>query len=119
MSARFLSTVGCAVVFVLACSKNEDPGPACDRVVDHMLDVTKQALLGHESMTADLRKQMIAQCVQRNLSKQVRECMMAAKDSAALAACNRQGQPVAPTARPALPPVPQPTAPAGSGIPAP
>jgi hypothetical protein len=78
------------LLLATACSKQEEPGPPCDRVVDHLLEVTKQSLLGHESMATDLKKQMVQQCVDRNYSKQTRECLLAAKDVAALTACNRE-----------------------------
>src|SRR5437763_1382258 len=118
-SARFLSSVVVLVVVLFACSKKEEPGPPCDRVIDHMLDVTKQTLLGHEAMTADLKRQMIAQCEQRNYSKQIRECLLAAKDSAELATCNRQNRPAMPPPSPVTPQLPHPTLAADGGIPAP
>jgi len=93
-----------------ACSKN-DPGPTCDQVVDHMLEITKQVMLGHDSMDATIRKQALAQCQQRKLSKQARECIMAAKDSTSLVACYR-GEPGAPAPAPGMRPLPPRT---GSG----
>jgi hypothetical protein len=78
------------LLLTASCQKREDPGPPCDKVVDHLLEITKQALLGHEAMTTDLRKQMVQQCVDRKYSKQVRECLLAAKDTAELATCNRE-----------------------------
>src|SRR5690348_11477829 len=78
-----------AVLVVAACHKS-DPGPTCDQVVDHMLDVTKQVMLGHNAMTKDIRKQLVDQCVARNLPKDARECMMAAKDPTSLSACYRR-----------------------------
>lgn len=118
-SARFRSSALVVLLLCAACSKKDDPGPPCDRVVDHMLDVTKQTLLGHESMTADLKRQMIAQCQQRNYSKDVRECLLAAKDPAELAACSRGNRPATPPPSPANPPLPRPTTAADGGIPAP
>jgi small lipoprotein (TIGR04454 family) len=93
--ARFHSSALLVPFVVLAalaagCSKRADSGPPCDKVVDHLLEVTKQSLVGHEAMAADLKKQMVQQCVDRNYSQQTRECLMAAKDTAALTICNRE-----------------------------
>ena len=110
-SARFRLSV-LVLLLATACQKKEDPGPPCDRVVDHMLELTKQVLVGHESMTKSMRAQAIAQCEQRNMSKEMRECILAAKDTQGLSAC-RGAAPVH-----AQPP-PPPTLPADGGIPAP
>jgi hypothetical protein len=79
------------LLLAASCQKHEDPGgPPCDQVVDHLLEVTKQSLLGHEALNVDLKKQMVQQCVDRKYSKQARECLLAAKDTADLAICNRE-----------------------------
>ena len=100
------------LLLVVACQKKADTGPPCDQVVDHMLDITKQVLVGHESMTKSMRAQAIAQCEQRNMPKEMRECILAAKDTEALSTCRG--------AAPARVPTPPPPAvPADGGIPAP
>jgi hypothetical protein len=107
-------------LLVVACQKREDPGPPCDRVVDHMLELTKQALVGHEAMTKDLKRQMVQQCEQRHYSKEAKECLLAATDPAGLAACNRAALGSAAPPPPSTGPrSPQPTLPADGGIPAP
>ncbi len=92
---------------LVACQK-EDPGPPCDKVVDHMLDVTKQQLPGHEGMTmTGERKAMIRQCEQRKYTAQERKCLLEAKGLDGFAACRPTKVP--PTLHPAAP------SPAGSG----
>jgi|SRR5882724_6343755 len=67
------------VLCLVACNK-DDPGPSCTQVVDHVLEVTKQVLPGHETvgMTGD-RKASIAQCEARKLPAAARKCLVAAK----------------------------------------
>jgi hypothetical protein len=74
-------------VLLVACKK-DDPGPTCEQVTDHMLDVTKQQLPGHEGMTGlGDRKAMITQCTQRSMTKEQRECLMAAKSLDGFGGC--------------------------------
>ena len=64
---------------LVACNK-DNPGPSCVQVVDHVLDVTKQALPGHETAGAlGDRKASIDQCEARKLPKETRQCLLAAK----------------------------------------
>jgi len=94
---------------LFACSKKDDPGPTCDQVMDHVLTVSKQVLVGHEGMNgAGDRKAMIDQCIQRNMSRELRECLMAAKSLDGLGACYKRAP------QPLRPPVAAPPAP-GSG----
>ena len=116
-----------ALIVLAACQKKqEDPGPSCEQLTDHMLQVTRQSLLGHEAMSKNIRAQSIAQCEQRHLTKVTRVCMMAAKDTAGLVECYRKepGAHLPPRPRP----LPRPTIPppaaggsaaAGSGSAAP
>lgn len=108
-------------VLLVACSK--DKGPPCAKIVDHMLDVTKQALPGHDSEGFGDRKGMVAQCEKRNYSREMRKCLMAATSLAGFGECQAKGKPTPAPTRP-LPstePPPPPTgagsapAPAGSG----
>jgi len=108
-----------AVFALVACSKN-DPGPTCDQVVDHVLEVTKETMVGHDgTMGKAIRSQMIAECEQRHFSKEERQCEMAAKDSATLVACYRKGPPPPPPPRPPAgmtpPPKPESGSATGSG----
>ena len=66
------------LVMLVACK--DDPGPSCTQVVDHVLEVTKQVLPGHETvgMVGD-RKASIDQCEARKLPKDARKCLVAAK----------------------------------------
>lgn len=72
---------------LVGCSKKEDAGPSCDKVVDHMLEVTKQMLPGHGDQPMGDRKAMIDQCVQRNMPASQRRCLVAAKSFEDLAKC--------------------------------
>lgn len=106
------------VAVLFACSKKEDPGPTCDQVVDHVLTVSKQLLVGHEGLGgATDRKAMLDQCAKRNMSKELRECLVAAKDLDGLGNCYKHApQPPRPrTPVPVAPPPPAPTGSAGSG----
>lgn len=110
-----------ALIVLAACQKQEDPGPSCTQLTDHMLQVTRQSLLGHEAMSKNIREQSIAQCEQRHLTKATRVCMMAANDTAGLVECY-QKEPGAhlpprprPLPRPTIPPALRGSAAAGSG----
>jgi len=68
------------IALLIAACQKDDPGPTCAQVVDHVLDVTKAVLPGHETvgMTSD-RTASIQQCETRKLAKDVRKCLVAAK----------------------------------------
>ena len=89
---------------LVACKK--DPGPSCDQISDHMLDVTKQAMPGHDPSYLGDRKAMIEQCTKRNLTRDQRTCMMKATTLPELGACGPK--------KPAASPTPVPTAPSGT-----
>ena len=75
------------LAILVGCGK-KDSGPTCEQVVDHMLEVTKQQLMGHE--TANLgsqKKAMVAQCESRNMSNEMRTCLMGTKTIADIAKC--------------------------------
>src|ERR1700689_166797 len=76
------------VILLGGCGK-DDPGPPCPAVTDHLLDVTKQGMTGHGNLEMGNRKVMIADCERRKLSKEARECIMAATDLAGLAGCSK------------------------------
>jgi hypothetical protein len=111
-----------ALLFVLVlplvagCSKKADNGPACPAVVDHMVDVMKAGLKGHESVNLGDRGQMITQCEQRKMSPSIRRCMLAAQNLEALASCRPATG--APPPNPG-PPQPLPTRPLPTGSVAP
>lgn len=75
------------VTIVLAACGKSDPGPSCGQVTDHMLEVTKQQLVGHEGMVLGQRDAMIKQCEQRDMPAETRRCLFAAKDIPAIAEC--------------------------------
>jgi hypothetical protein len=109
------------LALVLVACKKEPAGPSCDKIADHMLEVTKQQMPGHAGM-GDFgdRKGMIAQCEKRNLSAAMRKCLMTAKSLGDFADCQAKEKPAttAPVPPPAMPPqgtVPTPVTPTGSG----
>lgn len=73
-------------LLISGCSKKDD-GPSCDKVVDNMLAVTKTAMTGHGDMELGNKKQMVDQCVSRNMPAEQRTCLATAKDLNAMAAC--------------------------------
>ena len=79
---------GLLLVILVGCGGKKDSGPSCDQVVDHMLEVTKQQLMGHE--TANLksqRKAMVSQCENRNMSGEMRTCLVGAQTITEIARC--------------------------------
>src|SRR5574338_1207759 len=94
-----------AALLVAACNKS-DPGPPCGKVVDHVQELMKQMMPGHDEAALGDRTHMIAQCEQRKMPAKVRRCLVDAKTFNDLAACQAQG-PKPPT-RPA-PPAPTPS----------
>lgn len=76
------------LVILVGCGGKNDPGPPCDKVVEHMLEVTKQQLTGHETANfSQQRKAMIAQCEQRNMSLEMRTCLLGTQTIADIAKC--------------------------------
>ena len=102
-----------AALLAAACSKG-DSGPPCDKVVDHMMELTKQMMPGHDPESLGNRQQMIDQCKQRKLTGAERKCLVDAKTFNDLGACSKAKKSAAPA--PAAPEPPAPT-PAGSAAP--
>lgn len=76
------------LVILVGCGGKKDEGPPCDKVVDHMLEVTKQQLMGHEGANFNSqRKAMVAQCEQRNMTTEMRTCLLGAQTIADIAKC--------------------------------
>jgi len=93
-----------------ACGSKSDPGPSCEAVVDHMLDITKQQLVGHDNVVfASQKKAMVAQCKTRNMPAETRKCLIGAETISDIAKC-RGGKtdvierPRRPSIRPVRPP---------------
>jgi hypothetical protein len=76
-------------IALVGCSKAADPGPTCPQLVEHMLEVTKQAMPAHGKMELGNKKQMVQTCEDRKLTPAQRKCMMAASTLAALAECQK------------------------------
>lgn len=76
------------VVILVGCGGNKDSGPSCEKVVDHMLEVTKQQLMGHDGANfTQQRKAMVKQCEERKMSAEIRTCLVAAKSISDIAKC--------------------------------
>jgi small lipoprotein (TIGR04454 family) len=76
------------LVILVGCGGKKETGPTCDQVVDHMLEVTKQQLMGHESVNlGSQRKAMVAQCEQRNMSIEMRTCLVGTQTISDIAKC--------------------------------
>lgn len=91
-----------AALLITGCKKG-DPGPSCDKVVDHMLELTKQMMPGHDTESLGNRNQLIAECKQRKMPASVRTCLLAAKSFNHLADCRRKDTSTrAPSTAPAL-----------------
>lgn len=73
------------VLMLAACKK--DSGPPCDKVVDHMMEVTKQTMTSHGGLELQNRKAMVDQCEARKLSAEARQCLLDAKSLAEIANC--------------------------------
>lgn len=104
-----------ALLALAACGKKaEDPGPPCDQVVDHMLEVTKQQMVGHGAELKTQKAAMVRQCEERKMPAATRRCLVAAKTLPEIAEC-RAGK------KPEGAPVPErpPAGSAGSAAPAP
>lgn len=104
-------------LFALACGKKaEDPGPTCDQVVDHMLEVTKQQMVGHGAELKTQKAAMVKQCEDRKMPAATRRCLVAAKSLPEIAECRAGKKPEgAAGPGPARPPAGS----AGSAAPAP
>jgi hypothetical protein len=110
-----------AALLVAACKGSKgDPGPPCDKVVDHMMGLTKQMMPGHDPESLGDRTALIANCEQRKMSAAMRRCLVNAKTFNDLAICQRNDPKppaVKPTPEPTrpLPTTPDPGSAAGSG----
>jgi hypothetical protein len=108
-----------AAALLMAC-KQKDPGPPCDQVVDHMLELTKQMMPGHDQDSLGSREQLIKDCKSRKMSAATRRCLLDAKSFNDLATCRARDQK---TSTPTPPAPKEPTGsappPAGSATPPP
>jgi hypothetical protein len=80
---------GALVALVVAACHKAEPGPPCEQVVDHLLDVTRAQ---QDLKQLSQRKTMVEHC-ERKLTADERTCLLAAKDSGAIAACQGRSPP--------------------------
>ena len=87
MTSTWMATF---VLSLSLCACSKDKGPSCEQVTDHLLEIMKSSMAGHEGMPMGNRKQMIESCEKRDPAKAARECLMAARDMTAMANCAPQ-----------------------------
>jgi hypothetical protein len=81
-----------ALVFVIACGgKSEPEAPSCAKVMDHILEITKNQLVGHGDEVKSQRDAMIKQCEERNMAPAMRTCLVEAKTLDDIAKCQGKG----------------------------
>jgi hypothetical protein len=83
------------IPLLIACGGKKDAdGPTCEQVTDHILEVSKQQMMGHEGINVGggQRKAMIEQCEKRVMTLEVRTCLMGAKTIAEIATCRGRGK---------------------------
>jgi hypothetical protein len=100
-----------AVVLALGCGLGcgkSDPGPSCEKVTDHVFEITTKAFPGHESGMGN-RKAYIEACESRKMSASERKCLLAAQDTLSLAKCRKIPEGARPSGKP---PAPEPVKPA-------
>lgn len=107
-----LALVAALLVSSLGACGKRDSGPPCDQVVDHMMDLMKQMMPGHDQDALGDRKQMIEECKSRKMSAATRRCLLDAKTFNDLATCRARDQKTS-TPTPPAPkqPAPAPTPP--------
>ncbi len=110
-----MTRLALVAALLVACSK-ADSGPPCDQVVDHMLDLMKQMMPGHDQDSLGNRKQLIDECKSRKMSAATRRCLLDAKTFNDLATCRARDQKTS-TPTPPAPkvPMPEPTRPLPTG----
>jgi len=98
----------------LGCGKSEDPGPSCEKVTDHVFEISTKAFPGHGDMGMGNRKDYVASCETRKMPASERRCLLAAQDMMSLARCRKipdGAKPPAKQPQPAKPPEPKPATP--------
>jgi small lipoprotein (TIGR04454 family) len=104
------------LAILVGCGGKKDSGPSCEKVVDHMLEVTKQQLMGHDGANfSQQKKGMIKQCEDRNYSGEIRTCLVAAQTISDIAKC--RGGKTDVFEKPRRPRPPQPGSATGSAAP--
>jgi hypothetical protein len=98
-----------AALLVAACKKAES-GPSCEQVVDHIMELMKQMMPGHDQGALGNHKQMVDQCVHNKMPAKMRSCLYAAKSFNELADCRpkdmKSSTPSPPPVTPTAPPPP-------------
>jgi hypothetical protein len=80
------------VLALISCGKKAE-GPTCEQVTDHILEVTKQQLPGHENTNLGIQKKaMVEQCEKKNMPTEVRTCLLGAKTISEIATCRGRGK---------------------------
>ena len=73
---------------VVACGgKSEPDAPSCAQVMDHILEITKNQLVGHGDEVKRERAAMVKQCEERNMAPALRTCLFQSKTLDDIAKC--------------------------------
>jgi hypothetical protein len=83
------------LVFLLACGGKsaENAGPTCAQVMDHILELTKNQLVGHGDEVKSERAAMVKQCEDRNMPAEARKCLFEAKTLDDISKCRTASGP--------------------------
>ena len=82
------------VLALAACGgKSEPDAPSCAQVMDHVLEVTKNQLVGHGDEVKTQRAAMVKQCEDRKLAPALRKCLYESKTLDDIAKCQGKGSP--------------------------
>jgi hypothetical protein len=84
-----------AIVFGLAAcgGKSEPEAPSCAQVMDHILEITKNQLVGHGDEVKTQRAAMVKQCEERKLAPALRKCLFESKTLDDIAKCQGKDSP--------------------------
>ncbi len=111
-----------SAAFVCGCGskKQEDQGPSCDQVADHMVEITQQQLMGHESVSfKSQKKALVRGCEMKKMGPSTRKCLMDAKTIHDIAKCRGGRTDVLERPRRKIRPLRPPGAHPGSAMPPP
>ena len=82
------------LALVIACGgKSESDAPSCAQVMDHILEITRNQLVGHGDEVKSQRAGMIKQCEDRNMAPDLRKCLFQAKTLDDIAKCQGTSTP--------------------------
>ena len=82
------------LAMLLACGgKAESDVPSCAQVMDHILEITRNQLVGHGDEVKSQRAGMVKQCEDRNMAPEIRRCLFQSKTLDDIAKCQGKSAP--------------------------